>query len=92
MRAVECAVPKCAHIHAINDEQLAHELMRHAASVHEAMEVRQARQIVEAAAYEDTRHSPRKTGFPEFLGRAGAGLYTPDGEAQRHEVRPHSSE
>jgi predicted small metal-binding protein len=59
MRGVECAVPNCAHIHAEDDEQLVHEVMKHAASVHPDMDFPEdtARQFVEAGAYDDTRHA-----------------------------------
>jgi predicted small metal-binding protein len=59
MRGVECAVPNCAHMHAADDEELVQEVKRHAASVHPDMDFpeEQARGLVQAAAYDDTRHA-----------------------------------
>lgn len=63
MRAVECVlVPKCVHVHAPDDEQLAQELKRHAASVHPEIRypIHQAREFVESSGYRDTAHAKRK--------------------------------
>ena len=63
VRAVECAVPNCAHIHAEDDEQLVQEVIRHAASAHPDMDFPEeaARQFVQSGAYDDTEHVQANT-------------------------------
>ena len=59
MRGIECAAPKCAHLHAEDDEKLVQEAMRHAASVHPGMDFSEdaAREFVQSRAYDDAAHA-----------------------------------
>ena len=58
MRAVECDVPNCAHLHAVDDDQLVQEAMRHAEEVHPEEEFPEsaAREFVQMGAYDDAQH------------------------------------
>lgn len=58
MRAVECAVPDCAHVHAEDDDQLIEAVVRHAQEEHPGMEFGEeaAREFVRAGAYDDAAH------------------------------------
>ena len=59
MRGIECTVPDCAHLHAEDDEALAEEAMRHAASIHPEEDFPEdaARQFVQSGAYYDVAHT-----------------------------------
>ena len=76
MRAMECATPKCAHIHANTNEQLVDELVRHMREVHpEAVFTSvAARRAVEAEAYDDVGHEGRKHSWADSTGSLGGGL------------------
>jgi predicted small metal-binding protein len=59
MRAVDCDVPNCAHLHAEDDDQLVQEAMRHAQEVHPEDEFPEsaAREWVQKGVYDDTQHA-----------------------------------
>ena len=61
MRAVECEMPKCTHLHAPNDELLAGILLRHVQQAHPDLRFREqdATSLVEAASYRDAKHSKK---------------------------------
>jgi predicted small metal-binding protein len=65
MRAIECAVPGCQHLHADDDEALARLLLRHTRQTHPGvpMDERAADALAEAS-YNDKKHAKRK-GFLE---------------------------
>jgi hypothetical protein len=54
-------MPKCTHLHAPNDEQLAITLLRHVQGVHPDLRfrVQDATSVVEAASYLDAKHSKK---------------------------------
>ena len=58
MRAVECIVEGCGHVHAPDDERLIREVMRHAGEVHPEMRLDDdaARRLVHGGGYEDAAH------------------------------------
>ena len=60
MRAVECEVPMCAHMHAESDEELTREVLRHAQEVHpeEPFTEDMARDFVRAGVHDDAEHAP----------------------------------
>jgi len=59
MRAVECELPNCAHLHAVSDEELTREALRHAQDVHpeEPFTEDMARDFVRAGVYDDAEHA-----------------------------------
>lgn len=61
MRAVECAVPNCLHIHAPNDEALVELVLLHCHHAHQEMHLREqaAEDLVGMSAYDDKKHSTR---------------------------------
>jgi predicted small metal-binding protein len=61
MRAVECAVPGCLHIHAQNDEALVELVLRHSHQAHPEMHLREqaAEDLVDESAYNDKKHAKR---------------------------------
>ena len=68
MRAVECAVTNCVHMHAPNDEALVELVLRHSHHAHPEMNLREqaAEAQVDASAYDDKKHSD-KQGLAETL-------------------------
>lgn len=64
MRAVDCDVPNCAHLHAEDDDQLVQEAMRHAQEVHpeDKFPESAAREFVQNGAYDDTQHATGTSG------------------------------
>ena len=76
MRAVECAVPNCLHIHAPNDEALIELVLRHTHHAHPEMYLREqaAEALVDTSAYDDKKHT-KKHGLAQTLrGDAGTPL------------------
>ena len=75
MRAVECAVPNCLHIHAPNDEALVELVLRHSHHAHPEMHLREqaAESLVDESAYDDKKHAKR-TGPPEILRNDDGGI------------------
>ena len=61
MRAVECNVPSCLHIHAPNDEALIEYLLRHSHQAHPELHLseRVAEALVDESAYDDKKHAKR---------------------------------
>ena len=74
MRAVECAVTNCAHVHAENDGDLVRAVMRHAAQVHPDMPFGEAaaESFVEESGYDDRKHA-KKRSWADFVGSTGGG-------------------
>ncbi len=72
LRAVECGVPNCQHIHAQNDEDLIRLVLQHSHQDHPQVRFRDedAASLVETSGYDDRKHSKRK-GFVEHIGDAG---------------------
>ena len=68
MRAVECTVPNCLHMHAPNDEALVELVLRHSHHAHPEMHLREqaAEALVDESAYDDKKHSDRQ-GLAETL-------------------------
>ena len=62
MRAVECAVPNCGHIHGPNDEALVELVLRHSHHAHREMHLREqaAVALVDESAYDDKKHAKLK--------------------------------
>jgi predicted small metal-binding protein len=58
MRAVECDIPNCAHMHAPDDDELVRVTLRHAHEVHpeDPFDEEDAREFVRAGGYDDTEH------------------------------------
>jgi len=59
MRGIECTTPNCAHLHAVDDEALVQEAMRHAAAVHPEEDFPEdaAVQWVRSDAFDDEAHA-----------------------------------
>jgi predicted small metal-binding protein len=59
MKAVDCAVPNCLHIHAPNHEALVELVLRHAHQAHPETHLREqaAQNLVDESAYHDKKHS-----------------------------------
>lgn len=67
MRAVECTVPNCLHMHAPNDEALVELVLRHTHQAHPEKRLGEqaAEALVDDSAYDDKKHA-KKRGLPEF--------------------------
>ena len=78
MRAVECAVPNCLHIHAANDEALVELVLRHSHHAHPEMHLREqaAEALVDDSAYDDKKHA-KKQGLASTLRNDGGGGFPP---------------
>ena len=74
LRAVECSVSGCLHIHAPNDEDLIRLVLQHTHQAHPQMRFGEvaAESLVDESAYDDKKHSKRM-GFVEGLGDVGGG-------------------
>ena len=61
MRAVECVVPNCGHLHAERDPDLVATVLRHVREAHptESFGPKAAESLVERAAYADLKHSKK---------------------------------
>ncbi len=59
MRAVDCAFPNCAHLHAADDERLTQDVLRHAQEEHPDADFPEetAREFVRANAFDDVAHA-----------------------------------
>jgi predicted small metal-binding protein len=75
MRAVECVVPQCGHIHASNDTNLVEPLLQHVREQHadESFNRQSAWSLIEAEAYDDAEHTGSKKSWGDFAGFVGAG-------------------
>lgn len=62
MRAVECVVPKCTHLHAERDAALVATVLAHVHEAHPdvAFSEQEATSLVEVAGYADLKHSKKK--------------------------------
>jgi hypothetical protein len=71
MRAIECAVPNCKHIHSETDEGLISLLVRHTRETHPdvRLDERAAEVLVDEGSYSDKKHVGRK-GFIDTVGDA----------------------
>ena len=72
LRAVDCSVPGCLHIHAPNDEALIRLVLQHTHQVHPDMRFGEAaaEALIDESAYDDKKHRNRK-GFVEGMGDVG---------------------
>ena len=61
MRAVECVVPNCGHLHAERDPDLVATVLPHVREAHptESFGPKAAESLVERAAYADLKHSKK---------------------------------
>ena len=59
MKAVECAVPNCLHIHAPSHEALVELVLRHSHQAHPEIRLTEqaAEDLVDESAYHDKKHS-----------------------------------
>ena len=61
MRAVECVVPNCGHVHAERDSDLVATVLRHVREAHpeESFGADAAASLVEQASYADLKHGKK---------------------------------
>jgi hypothetical protein len=78
MRAVECTVPNCLHIHGPNDEALVELMLRHSHHAHPEMHLREqaAVALVDESAYDDKKHA-KKQGLAGTLRNDDGGGFPP---------------
>ena len=76
MRAVECTVPNCLHMHAPNDEALVELVLRHSHHAHPEMHLREqaAEALVDESAYDDKKHTKKQTLAETLRGDSGTPL------------------
>jgi hypothetical protein len=62
MKAVDCAVPNCMHIHAPNHEALVELVLRHSHHAHPEMHLSEqaAEDLVDESAYFDKKHAEKR--------------------------------
>ena len=77
MKAVDCAVPNCLHIHAPNHEALVERVLRHSHQAHPEMHLSEqaAEDLVDESAYFDKKHA-RKS-YAHEAGHVLTGLPDP---------------
>jgi len=65
MRAIDCAMPGCQHLHAEDDDALARLLLRHTHQTHPGMRMDEpaADALVDEASYNDKKHLKKKGFF-----------------------------
>jgi hypothetical protein len=78
MRAVECMVQGCGHIHAGTDGQLVHEVLTHAREVHPDLGLSPSKveRFVEREAYEDLEHGGTRKSWSDVGGWHGTGNHS----------------
>jgi hypothetical protein len=76
VRAIDCAVPGCQHLHAEDDDALGRLLLRHTHQAHPGvrMEEPAAEARVEEASYEDKKHAKRTTFAGALRNDDGGGI------------------
>ena len=74
MRAVECVVPNCGHLHAARDRDLVATVLSHVREAHpnESFGAEAAESLVERAGYEDLKHSKKGDWLDSSSAAAGA--------------------
>ena len=67
MRAVECTVPNCQHIHAASHEALVERVLRHSHAAHPEMHLSEqaAEDLVDESGYFDKKHAQQ--GFADHM-------------------------
>ena len=75
MRAVECTVPDCQHIHAVDHEALVERVLRHSHAAHPEMHLTEqaAEELVDESSYHDKKHA--RQGFADHLAEAATKPY-----------------
>jgi len=74
MRAMECAVGSCGHLHASTTSELTHTVLTHTREVHPEVPMSDlaAEALVERDSYSDLRHSKDEKDRPVYYGIAGS--------------------
>jgi hypothetical protein len=77
LRAVECTVPDCLHIHAPNDEDLIQLVLRHTHQAHPDVRFGEAaaEALIDESAYDDKKHRNRKGFFKGMVDVGGPGVW-----------------
>ena len=75
MRAVECVVPNCGHVHAESDSDLVATVLSHVRETHPDMSFGReaAASLVEQASYADLKHSQKGDWLDTLSTAKGAG-------------------